>query len=152
MVDNDCEKGNTALMLACDGLNKCEHDNEQKGTKDKIVRILLNDGANVDKCNAKGEDALSLAYKFGREDAIKMLKDAGAIMNKDAFNAAHSLSTLCGLGRSNTRTDLLVVEFLDAGVDVNGVESEDEYNATQWANRWRRTWLVSELRRRGGKL
>jgi ankyrin repeat protein len=136
----------------CKGVN---NEEISLHTQDEIVRLLLNAGANVDKCNAKGEDALSLAYKFGREDAIKILKDAGAIMNRDAFNAAHSLAVLCGFG--NAHFDYLAIELLDAGVDINGVEDSYNatrwaYNATQWARRWNRTWLLNELLRRGGKL
>ena len=144
LVNATNTEGRTALMAACDGLA----GEDEAGNKTMLVRVLLGAGASFDMCEDDGSDALAIAFKFGRRDAISLLKEAGAVLNRDACDAARSLVNLCGRGDGVDINDL-IIELMDLGVDLNATLDCGVCTPHFWAVRWGRTWLANELIHRG---
>ena len=57
--------------------------------KPRVVRALLDAGANVKETNFEGENALYWAVKLGNETIERMLREAGATLNEVSLKRAH---------------------------------------------------------------
>lgn len=105
-VPIDCEDqhGYTALMRATAGY----HD---------IVRLLLDEGAEVNRRNMNGETALLLAIQYGHEDIVKMLLDSKAdvyAMNSWGHTAIHKAATYGEV--------TILRQLLDVGVNIDATD------------------------------
>jgi ankyrin repeat protein len=107
----------------------------------KVVRVLLEDGANVDTANAYRSTALHAAAESGHLDVCRLLLDWGAKvnrLNRWQFTPLH-LAALLG--------HLSVVELLvERGADVS-VKDEDGRTASDVARRWGKNEMADWLDR-----
>ncbi|KAJ9469163.1 hypothetical protein DIPPA_11659 [Diplonema papillatum] len=91
-VDQADAKGCTALMLVCRGMTPIE-------SAVKIVGVLLEAGADVNKKDAAGRSCLALAAGNGCERLVATLLEAGS--DVDATDSTGKTALMAACGRSN---------------------------------------------------
>ena len=98
----------TALMLACEG----EH-------KDKdIVRLLIDNGADVDAKDDNGKTALILATMGGRTDMVDLLIKADADMDAKSNYGNTAMMMACDRGDTD-----IVRLLIDNGADMDAKDN-----------------------------
>lgn len=92
----------TILMRACES------------NKKKIVKILIENDANVNAQDERGKTAIMVAFEEGNKEIVNALLAAGADVNIKDKNGTTLLMTACEKGNLD-----LVNAFIEAKADVN---------------------------------
>jgi uncharacterized protein len=91
--------------------------------QDKVVKLMLERGCDVNHRNSRGETALMFALKRGDRQLIKLLVDAGAEMNLSEI--------IYQLASSPTRADFqaeIIGYFIEVGADVNAITGPTHFD------------------------
>jgi len=74
----------------------------------KIVKYLIDQGADINKENKSGETTLFFACRNATEKIIRYLVEQGADINKviDKINSEEILCLYFGLGKRSTKEDI----------------------------------------------
>ena len=103
-----------------ESLNKRFLDAAQKG-KDKLVKTLIEAGANLDWNDSNGENALMWAALNGHDNVVKTLIDAGARL--DLTNIAGDSALILAAFKGQVE---IVKTLIDAGAGVDLTNNHDD--------------------------
>lgn len=108
----------TPLMVAVGNeVDKNEDDSKKASTnarRDKTVKLLLNNAADVNLCNASMVSPLYVASDIGNEDTVQWLMSYGADVNLCMDDGTSPLFAACRNGHDN-----IIQLLLDNGADIN---------------------------------
>ena len=81
----------------------------------RLIQLLLDQGANVNHKNGKGQKILEIALKEGYLDIAALLLRYGAHVGKSVINIAESSlgAFLCVVGHLEQRGNIMIKVFID---------------------------------------
>jgi len=142
---NPKENGNTALHVAVDN------------RYDKVVELLLANGATVNKMNDDGKNPLHIACKkYGIPSIVKLLIDKGANVNEPEHNAFENTPLhlaainrtdfgFLGSNAGNESNEEIATILLEAGADPE-LKNAKGYTVMELAESRRNHWVVEILK------
>lgn len=114
------------------------------------MRLLLEDGADLDGRDQLGRTALHSAASLGLTQSLRFLIDQGADLDAVDDNEVTALMSACNLGGvKGARAALLLIE---AGARVDYVRKSDEMTALKFAAKSSRPEILEALIQRGAKV
>ncbi|WP_353283762.1 ankyrin repeat domain-containing protein [Wolbachia endosymbiont (group A) of Lypha dubia] len=131
-IDEKNESGETILHRAVEMSNQ------------KIVRLLVERGADLNAKNNRGETALHLAALVRSRENVKVLIESGADINATSNNKSVPLHLACLTGGKGA-----VEELVKAGADVN---ARDRYGNSPLYYAQRHTKIVSFLEKNAAEI
>ena len=110
---------------------------------DEVVKLLIENGTNLDEEDDYGNTALVKAVSAGRLDIAKLLIENGANLDAKNYKGDTALITAAYNGCVD-----IVEELIEAGADVN-VKNNDGWTALMRASRWNKKDVVKLLIEKG---
>ncbi len=120
--------GVTALMEVIDNMKYNEIDDDEATNIAKyieICKILIDNGANVNMKNDRGETALYLAFKNQHKEIFKLLIDEGADVSAKDENGK---TILAKCGKYRREMEPIYKEMCKMIVEKNPFISKEEYD------------------------
>ncbi len=94
----------------------------------KVMKILIEHGAQVNEKNANGETALHFAARFGHLDAVKYLISSGALVNeKTRYTKSTPLMAAAEMGQANVIRFLMISGADRDAKDAFGKTAPERY-------------------------
>lgn len=147
-VNAQAEGGFTALILSILSYNQIlalkELENDKTNPSMKVIKRLLEAGADVNKVTDGGNTPLQEAAIQGNVDIVNLLLAAGADVN---FKNEYSETALMVASLKNGNPEVVQI-LIDAGADVNAVDI-DGSSALDLAVKYENVAVADLLRKHG---